>query len=89
MRAVITVIGRDGKGIIARVAGECSRYGANISDITQSVIKDYFAMIMLVETDELTVPFTEFADALDGLGRENGLEIHVSNEEIFNAMHRI
>ena len=63
--------------------------GANISDITQSVIKDYFAMIMLVETDELTVPFTEFADALDGLGRENGLEIHVSNEEIFNAMHRI
>ncbi len=89
MRAVITVIGKDGKGIIARVSGACAEYGVNISDITQSVLKDYFAMIMLVECDGLTVPFTEFSDKLAALGAENGLEIRTMHEDIFNSMHRI
>lgn len=89
MRAVITVIGKDGKGIIAKVSGACSECGANISDITQSVLKDYFAMIMLVECDELTLPFTEFADRLAAVGVENGLEIRTMHEDIFNSMHRI
>ncbi len=89
MRAVITVIGKDGKGIIAKVAGKCCEYGANISDITQSVLKEYFAMIMLVECDGLSVPFTDFAQALAELGGENGLEIRTMHEDIFNSMHRI
>jgi len=89
MRAVITVIGKDGKGIIAKVSGACCEYGVNICDITQSVLQEYFAMIMLADCKELTVPFTEFSDKLAALGEANGLEIRTMHEDIFNSMHRI
>lgn len=89
MRAVITVIGKDGKGIIAKVSNACFECGANISDISQSVLKEYFAMIMLVDTKDLTIPFTDFADRLNRLGKENGLEIMTMHEDLFNSMHRI
>ena len=89
MKAVITVTGRDNIGIIARVSTECSNYGANILDISQSVMREYFAMIMLADIDALTIPFSDFVDKLASLGRENGLEIHTMHEDIFNTMHRI
>ncbi|MBE6575871.1 MAG: ACT domain-containing protein [Ruminococcaceae bacterium] len=89
MKAVITVTGRDNIGIIARVSTECSNYGANILDISQSVMREYFAMIMLADIDELTIPFSDFVDKLAALGREIGLEIHTMHEDIFNTMHRI
>lgn len=89
MRAVVTVIGNDGKGIIAKVSGACYECGANISDITQSVLKDYFAMIMVVDIDDISTPFSTFVDKLENLGKENGLEIRVMHEDIFNSMHRI
>lgn len=89
MKAVITVTGRDNIGIIARVSTECAKYGANILDISQSVMHDYFAMIMLADIDALSIPFAEFVDALADLGRGNGLDIHTMHEEIFNTMHRI
>ena len=89
MKAVITVTGRDNIGIIARVSTECSTYGANILDISQSVMREYFAMIMLADIDALTIPFSDFVDKLASLGRENGLEIHTMHEDIFNTMHRI
>ena len=57
MKAVITVIGRDQVGIIAKVSSECSRYGANIVDISQTVMQDYFAMIMLADMETLKIPF--------------------------------
>ena len=89
MKAVITVTGRDSVGIIARVSTLCTEYNANIVDITQSVLSEYFAMIMLVEIDELSVPFAEFADKLAQAGKEKGLDIRAMHEDIFNTMHHV
>ena len=89
MKAVITVTGKDSVGIIAKVASACAAYDANILDISQSVMKEYFAMIMLADIDRLNVDFTEFVDKLAALGREQGLDIHTMHEDIFQAMHRI
>ena len=89
MRAVVTVIGRDCIGIIADVSAKCSAFGANIIDISQSVMREYFAMIMLVELSALEVDFESFANALRELGEQKGLQIHAMHEDIFNAMHRI
>ena len=89
MKAVITVTGRDSVGIIAKVATACADNGANIVDISQSVLKDYFAMIMLADIDNLTVEFSEFVDKLNDLGKETNLDIHAMHEDIFNTMHHI
>ncbi len=89
MKAVITVIGRDSVGIIAAVSAYCAEHKANIQDITQSVLSDFFAMIMLVEIDELNTPFNDFRDGLARFGEERGLEIRAMHEEIFNTMHHI
>ena len=89
MKAVITVTGKDTVGIIAEVAGLCAQYGANIMDITQSVLSDYFAMIMLTDIRGLTIGFSEFADQLAALGKEKRLDIHAMHEDIFNTMHHV
>jgi ACT domain-containing protein len=70
-------------------SNECAKHGANIIDISQTVMKEYFAMIMLTELDELTLDFSEFSEKLKEAGRQNGVEISVMHEDIFNAMHRI
>lgn len=88
MKAVITVTAKDAKGIIAKVSTKCFEYGANIVDISQSVIGEYFAMIMLVEFDK-GVNFGEFVDAMNLLGIENNLVIQAMHEDIFNSMHKI
>ena len=89
MKAVITVTGRDVVGIIAKVSTACAEHHANIIDISQSVIDEYFAMIMVVEIDGIAVEFTQFVDAMERLGQENGLVIHTMHEDVFNAMHHI
>ena len=89
MKAVITVTGKDSVGIIANVATECAKYGANIVDISQSVLSEYFAMIMLADIDKLTIPFADFVDSLSTVGKDSGLDIHVMHEDIFNTMHHI
>ncbi len=89
MKAVITVTGKDAVGIIAGVSNCCSEHGANIVDISQSVLQDYFAMIMLVDIDKLTIHFTDFVDIMSKIGDEKGLVIHTMHEDIFNAMHKI
>ena len=89
MKAVITVTGRDSVGIIAKVASACAENGANIVDISQSVLKEYFAMIMLADIDSLTIEFSEFVDKLNDLGKETNLDIHAMHEDIFNTMHHI
>ena len=89
MKAVITVTGKDTVGIIADVSAVCARRGANIKEITQSVLSEYFAMIMIAELDGLAVPFAAFADELSELGRAKGLDIHTMHEDIFNTMHHI
>ncbi len=89
MKAVITVTGKDKVGIIALTSAKCAEYGANIVDISQTVMKDYFAMIMLVELGGLAVDFARFADSMSRVGKENGVDIRVMHEDIFNSMHRI
>ena len=89
MKAVITVTGKDSVGIIAKVASECAIYDANIIDISQSVLSEYFAMIMLADIQNLKIPFSDFVDKLSLLGRESGLDVHVMHEDIFNSMHNI
>lgn len=89
MKAVITVTGKDSVGIIARVSAECAKYDANIVDISQSVLSEYFAMIMLADIDGLKVSFSEFVDIMSELGRERALSINVMHEDIFNTMHHI
>ncbi len=89
MKTVITVTGKDSVGIIAKVANECSKYDANIVDISQSVLSEYFAMIMLADIDKLSIPFSEFLDKLSEIGTDRGHDIHVMHEEIFNTMHHI
>ncbi len=89
MKAVITVTGKDKVGIIATASAQCARFGANIIDISQTVMKEYFAMIMLVEIDALNTDFAVFADELKKAGEENGVDIRVMHEDIFNTMHRI
>ena len=89
MKAVITVTGKDTVGIIAEVAGLCAKSGANILDITQTVLDEYFAMIMLVNIEKLTVGFAEFSEELSKLGKAKGLDIHAMHEDIFHTMHHI
>lgn len=89
MKAVITVTGKDTVGIIADVASVCAEYKANIVDITQSVISEYFAMIMLADIDKLNIKFSDFVDVLTKLGEKKGLAIHTMHEDIFNTMHHI
>lgn len=89
MRAVISVIGKDMVGILAKVSVRCAECNANVADVTQTVLQDMFAMVMIAEIGSLSCEFGEFADSLAALGRELGLEIRVMHEDIFNSMHRI
>ncbi len=89
MRAVITVLGKDMVGILAKVSNMCAEKGVNIIEVTQSILQDMFAMIMMVDISGCTVPFTELADEMAALGDQMGLKIHTMHEDIFNSMHRI
>ena len=89
MRAVISVVGCDAVGIIAQVSKGCADCGVNILDISQTVLQNYFTMIMITDIDKISVPFTEFVDRMAELGKKNGLEIRAMHEAIFNSMHRI
>jgi ACT domain-containing protein len=89
MKAVVTVTGKDKVGIIAMASTECSKYGVNIIDISQTVLSEYFAMIMLVELKDMSIDFRGFAEGMERAGKENGVDIRVMHEDIFNAMHKI
>ena len=89
MRAVITVIGKDNVGILHQVSGVCAKYQANVLEVTQSVLQDMFAMIMMVDITAMTTDFTQLSDELNSLGETLGLSSHAMHEDIFNAMHRI
>lgn len=89
MRAVITVIGKDTVGILAKVSAICSDFNANIIDVTQTVMQDLFAMIMLADISKMNSPFSEFTAEMKQLGEKQSLSIHVMHEDIFNSMHKI
>ncbi len=89
MKAIVTVIGHDTVGILAKVSGECAKHNANIVDVSQSVLQDIFTMIMLVDISEISSSFSDLASSFEKLGAEIGMKIHVMHEDIFNSMHRI
>ncbi len=89
MKAVVTVTGKDSMGIIAKVSALCTEYDANIVDISQTVMQEYFAMIMLVDLERIQSPFGIFAEALETLADQSGLKIHAMHEDVFQSMHRI
>ena len=89
MKAIITVIGKDTVGILAKVSDACSRANVNIVEVTQSVLQDMFAMIMLVEIDKASVGFDELRESLNKVGDETNTKIHIMHEDIFNSMHKI
>ncbi|MCL1822582.1 MAG: ACT domain-containing protein [Oscillospiraceae bacterium] len=89
MRAVITVIGKDTVGILAKVTGICAEANVNVMDVTQTIVQDLFAMTMLTDISGLQGEFGAFSDKLTNLGTSMNLQIHVMHEDIFNSMHRI
>ena len=89
MKAVITVIGRDMVGILAKVSTVCAQHDINVIEVTQSGMQDLFAMIMLTDISHMSVDFSTLVDQMEQLGKELGLSIHVMHEDIFNSMHRI
>ena len=89
MKAVVTVVGRDTVGILAKISAVCAEYNANIMDVTQSVMQDLFTMLMLIDITRITCDFADLQNMLCGLGDEIGMKIHVMHEDIFNSMHHI
>ena len=89
MKAVITVIGKDSVGILAKVSEACSKADVNIVEVTQSVLQDMFAMIMLVEIDKSNIGFEQLRTNLKAVGESTNTKVHVMRGDIFNSMHRI
>lgn len=89
MKAIITVIGKDTVGILAKVSAACAADNANIVEVTQSVLQDMFAMVMLIEFNEEKIDFEKLRTDLDAVGETTATKIHVMHEDIFNSMHRI
>ena len=89
MKAIVTVIGKDKVGITANVCMLLAQNNINILDITQTVLQEYFTMVMLVDTAAGTTSIGDMTDILRKAGEEQGLSIRIQREDIFNAMHRI
>ena len=89
MKAVVSVLGKDNRGILAKVSGECAKVNANILEVSQNIMQEMFVMIMMIDIKEITVDFKDFVDHMAHFGEENQLKIHVMHEDIFNSMHKI
>ncbi len=89
MKTVITVIGKDKTGIIANVSKTLLENDVNILDISQTIMQDYFAMIMMADISSMKISFGELKEKLELVGETIEMDIRVQNEKIFNAMHQI
>ena len=89
MRAIVTVMGKDRAGIIAKVSGCLYKHGVNVLDINQTIMQDIFTMIMLVDLGDEAKNSDTLVKELEELGRQICVDIRLQNEEIFNSMHRI
>lgn len=89
MKAVVTVIGKDRKGIIAKISNILFENGVNILDISQTIMQDMFTMIMLVNFENENVTVKQISEKFEQAEKDMGLSIHVQREEIFTSMHRI
>ena len=89
MKAVVTVIGLDSVGILARVSSVCAEHNANVIDVTQSVMQKLFTMIMLIDISDLNSDFAALQSSFNALSEEIGMKIHIMHEDVFNSMHHI
>lgn len=89
MKAFITVVGRDTVGVVSRVSTLCSELNINIEDISQSILQGMFAMIMLVDLAGCNVTHEELRARVDALGQEMEMQINLTRQEVFDAMHTI
>ena len=89
MKAIVSVFAHDAKGITAYVATMLAQAGINILDISQTLMQEYFTMIMLVDLTDCPLPFDELSRLLQEKGAERGLSVHIQRQDIFDAMHRI
>lgn len=88
-RGIITVVGKDTVGIIAKVCTYLADSKINILDISQTIVEGYFNMMMIVDLNKTDIVFNHVVDDLDALGKEIGTVIRLQHEDIFNKMHRI
>ncbi len=89
MKAVITVVGKDKVGIIAKISEVLATHHANIVDISQTILQDYFTMIMIVDLKSINIMFKELKEELDKVGKSLELSINIQHENIFKSMHTI
>ncbi len=89
MRCIITVVGKDMVGILAKVSNICADCNVNVMEVSQSILQDTFCMMMMADTSKSNTDFTAFADKLESYGKEAGLSIHAMHEDLFNSMHKI
>ncbi len=88
-KTIITVVGKDTVGIIAKVCTYLSEHRINVLDISQTIVQGFFNMMMIVDLKDSTQPFGQCAKELEALGEEIGVAVKCQKEEIFNKMHRI
>lgn len=88
-KSIITVVGKDTVGIIAKVCTYLAENNINILDISQTIVQDYFNMMMIVDANKAEKSTGAIADDLENLGNEIGVQIKIQQEDIFNSMHRI
>ncbi|NMA91551.1 MAG: ACT domain-containing protein [Firmicutes bacterium] len=89
MKAIITVVGKDKVGIIYGVTKILAESDVNVEDISQTILQDYFTMMMLVDLTNLSCDFNDLKIQLENLGEKMDLSIRIQREEIFNYMHTI
>ena len=89
MKAIITIVGNDTVGVLAKASGICAKYNANIIDVSQTVMGEYFSMVMMADIAKLSCEFSVLSDEMKKEISAMGLVAHVMHEDIFNAMHRI
>ena len=89
MQAVISVVGRDRVGILKDIATKCADHNVNVIDVSQTVLRDMFTMIMLVDISKIDIKFGDFSAEMEDYGKRIGMEIRAMHEDIFNSMHRI
>lgn len=89
MKAIVTVVGKDRVGIIASVCNQLAQYNINVLDISQTVMQDYFTMMMVVDVSAANQPLAQISLQMEEMGKQANLSVRVQREDIFQAMHRV
>ncbi len=89
MEAVITVIGRDAVGILAKVCTACAEANVNVEEVTQRILRGTFAMIMLVDLSNAGMDFSDFSKKMAALGDSMGVEVRCTRQELYETMHHV